>query len=150
MTFKVSISAVDGTVSKAECGNQSQYLINILFKQKVNTLISSQICFYWFFSFLNLCPFYFTTTTLGHLFERLFSFSYHFKIVLWNYHLYSCKYNAIIKQFKLVFNLKQFLLCFPDDCTGGSDQDRSPKKEMQKGKMAVWGGLTNSWEKKRG
>ena len=25
----------------------------------------------------------------------------------------------------------------------------SPKKEMQKSKMAVWGGLTNSCEKKR-
>ena len=25
----------------------------------------------------------------------------------------------------------------------------SPWKEMQKSKMAVWGGLTNSWEKKR-
>ena len=25
----------------------------------------------------------------------------------------------------------------------------SPKKEMQKSKMAVWGGLTNSYEKKR-
>ena len=29
------------------------------------------------------------------------------------------------------------------------DQDHSPKKEMQKSKMAVWGGLTNSCEKKR-
>ena len=25
----------------------------------------------------------------------------------------------------------------------------SPRKAMKKGKMAVWGGLTNSWEKKR-
>ena len=25
----------------------------------------------------------------------------------------------------------------------------SPRKEMQKGKIVVWGGLTNSWEKKR-
>ena len=25
----------------------------------------------------------------------------------------------------------------------------SPRKKMQKGKMVVWGGLTNSWEKKR-
>ena len=24
------------------------------------------------------------------------------------------------------------------------------KKKMQKGKMIIWGGLTNSWEKKRG
>ena len=33
-------------------------------------------------------------------------------------------------------------------CTGGSDQDHSQEKEMQKRKMAVWGGLTNSCEKK--
>ena len=32
---------------------------------------------------------------------------------------------------------------------GGSDQDHPQQKEMQKGKMAVWGGLTNSCEKKR-
>ena len=34
-------------------------------------------------------------------------------------------------------------------CTGSSDQDHSQGKEMQKGKMVVWGGLTNSWVKKR-
>ena len=32
-------------------------------------------------------------------------------------------------------------------CTVGSDQDHPREKEMQKGKMVVWGGL--SWEKKR-
>ena len=32
---------------------------------------------------------------------------------------------------------------------GGSDQNHPQEKEMQKGKMVVWGGLTNSWEKKR-
>ena len=31
-------------------------------------------------------------------------------------------------------------------CTGGSDQDHPQGKEMQKGKMVVRGGLTNSWE----
>ena len=30
------------------------------------------------------------------------------------------------------------------------DQDHPHGKEMQKSKMAVWGGLTNSCEKKRG
>ena len=35
-------------------------------------------------------------------------------------------------------------------CTGGSDQDHSQDKEMQQGKMVVWGGLTNSWEKRIG
>ena len=29
-------------------------------------------------------------------------------------------------------------------CTGGSDQDQLQEKEMQKGKMVVWGGA--SWE----
>ena len=29
------------------------------------------------------------------------------------------------------------------------DQDHPQEKEMQKSKMAVWGGLTNSCEKKR-
>ena len=33
-------------------------------------------------------------------------------------------------------------------CTGGSDQGHPQEKEMQKGKMAVWGGFINSWEKK--
>ena len=34
-------------------------------------------------------------------------------------------------------------------CTEGSDQDQPQEKEMQKGKMVVWGDLTNSYEKKR-
>ena len=34
-----------------------------------------------------------------------------------------------------------------EHCTGGSDQDHP--QEMQKGKMVVWWGLTNSYEKKR-
>ena len=34
-------------------------------------------------------------------------------------------------------------------CTGDRDQDHPQGKEMQKGKMAVWGGLTNSCDKKR-
>ena len=34
-------------------------------------------------------------------------------------------------------------------CTGDRNQDHPQEKEMQKGKMAVWGGLTNSCEKKR-
>ena len=35
------------------------------------------------------------------------------------------------------------------DCTGDRDQHHLQEKEMQKSKMAVWGGLTNSCEKKR-
>ena len=34
-------------------------------------------------------------------------------------------------------------------CTGGSDQYHPQEKEMQKSKMVVWGGLTNSCAKKR-
>src|SRR5574337_1198250 len=35
------------------------------------------------------------------------------------------------------------------NCTEDRDQDHSHGKEMQKSKMAVWGALTNSCEKKR-
>ena len=34
-------------------------------------------------------------------------------------------------------------------CTGDSDQDHPHGIEMPKSKMAVWGGLANSCEKKR-
>ena len=34
-------------------------------------------------------------------------------------------------------------------CTGSSDQDHAQEKEMQKGKLVLWGGLTNSCEEKR-
>ena len=34
-------------------------------------------------------------------------------------------------------------------CPGDRDQDPPQGKEMQKGKMVVWGGLTNSCENKR-
>ena len=34
-------------------------------------------------------------------------------------------------------------------CTVGSDQDHPQEKEIQKGKVVVWGGLTNRWERKR-
>ena len=37
-----------------------------------------------------------------------------------------------------------------DNCTGDRDQDHSHGKEMQKSKLAVWEGVTNSCEKKRG
>ena len=33
-------------------------------------------------------------------------------------------------------------------CTGGRDQNHPQEKGMQKGKIVVWGGLTNSWGKK--
>ena len=33
-------------------------------------------------------------------------------------------------------------------CTRGGDQEYPQEKEMQKGKMVVWRGLTNRWEKR--
>ena len=33
-------------------------------------------------------------------------------------------------------------------CTGSTDQDHPQEKEMQKGIMVVWGGLTNSYERR--
>ena len=34
-------------------------------------------------------------------------------------------------------------------CIGGSDQDHPQEKEMQRGQMALWGGLTNTYEQRR-
>ena len=34
-------------------------------------------------------------------------------------------------------------------CTGGNDQNHPKEKEMQEGRVVVWGGFTNNWEKKR-
>jgi len=34
-------------------------------------------------------------------------------------------------------------------CTGGGNQNYPQEKEIQKGKMVIWGGFTNSQEKKR-
>ena len=34
-------------------------------------------------------------------------------------------------------------------CIGSGDQDHPQEKEMQKGKLVVWEGLTNSWVKRR-
>ena len=34
-------------------------------------------------------------------------------------------------------------------CIGDRNQDHAQEKEMQKRKMAIWGGLTNNYEKKR-
>ena len=36
-----------------------------------------------------------------------------------------------------------------ENWTGGSDQNHPQEKEMEKGKMGLWGGFTNSWEQKR-
>ena len=31
-------------------------------------------------------------------------------------------------------------------CSGAGDQDHPPEKQMQHGKIVIWGGLTNSWK----
>ena len=33
-------------------------------------------------------------------------------------------------------------------CIGGNDQNHPQEEEMQKSKMVIWGGLTNSWERR--
>ena len=33
-------------------------------------------------------------------------------------------------------------------CIGGGNQNHPQGKQMQKGKMVVWGGLTNSWKRR--
>ena len=48
----------------------------------------------------------------------------------------------------LIIMLLLGLCCFCPFCTGGSDQNNLEEKEMQKGKMVVWGDLKNSWENK--
>ena len=46
-------------------------------------------------------------------------------------------------------NAMKIFEVFSMDYTLFRDQDHPHGKEMQKSKMAVWGGLTNSCEKKR-
>ena len=41
-----------------------------------------------------------------------------------------------------------YLKCGQRFITGGSDQKHPQEKEMQKGKMVIWGGFTNSWERR--
>ena len=62
--------------------------------------------------------------------------------------LYNCtvKVTNIFKGLDLIECLKTYGWRF---VTGYRDQDHCHGKEMQKSKMAVWGGLTNSCEKKR-
>ena len=63
---------------------------------------------------------------------------------------YTLEVTNRFKELDLIECLKnygeRFMTLYSDQ--EGSDQDHSQKKEMQKGKMVVWGGLTNSWEKK--
>ena len=53
------------------------------------------------------------------------------------------------KGLDLIYRVPDELWTEVCDITGDRDQDHPHGKEMQKSKMAVWGGLTNSCEKKR-
>ena len=63
----------------------------------------------------------------------------------------------MVIQWKWEIDLRAYLIDrVPDElwtevwhCTGDRDQDHPHGKEMQKSKMAVWGGLKNGCEKKR-
>ena len=63
---------------------------------------------------------------------------------------YTVEMTNRFKGLDLIQCLKNYGWRFMTLKTGGSDQDHPQEKEMQKSKMAVWGGLTNSYEKKRG
>ena len=64
------------------------------------------------------------------------------KFILWAY------INIIVKIYIELDIVQKSLQTL--HCTGDKDQDHPHGKVMQKSKMAVWGGLTNSCEKKRG
>ena len=68
-----------------------------------------------------------------------------------------CQINRTMKEFiniekSLCLSPKPTYRGFHNDPVQGHPkayQDHSQEKEMQKSKMAIWGGLTNSCEKKR-
>ena len=45
---------------------------------------------------------------------------------------------------KIQYGMNELVIAW--HCTGGSDQDHPQEKEIEKGKMVVWGGLKNSWK----
>ena len=49
----------------------------------------------------------------------------------------------------IVVDISANFFSWAHSSAGDRDQDHSHRKEMQKSKMAVWGGLTNRCEKKR-
>ena len=62
---------------------------------------------------------------------------------------YTVEVTNRLKRLDLITGVPEELWMEAHDITGGSDQDHPQKKEMQKGKIVVWGGLTNSCEKTR-
>ena len=63
---------------------------------------------------------------------------------------YTVEVRIRFKGLDLIYRVPDELWTEVCDITGDRDQDHPHGKEMQKSKMAVWGGLTNSCEKKRG
>ena len=61
---------------------------------------------------------------------------------------------SILKEINPEYSLEGLMLklkfLYLATCTGDRDEDHPHGKEMQKSKMTVWGGLTNSCEKNRG
>ena len=63
---------------------------------------------------------------------------------------YTVEVRNIFKELDLIDRVPDELwMEVHDIVTGDRDQDHPQEKEMQKIKMAVWGGFTNSCEKKR-
>ena len=62
---------------------------------------------------------------------------------------YSAEVMNRFKGLDLVDRLPEELWTKVHKTAGGSDQNHPKEKEMQEGKMVVWGGFTNSWGKKR-
>ena len=60
---------------------------------------------------------------------------------------YTVKVTTRFKKLDLVDRMLEGL--WMEVCTGRGDQNHRKEKEMQEGKVIVWGGFTNSWVKKR-
>ena len=63
---------------------------------------------------------------------------------------YTVEVRNRFKGLDLIYRVPDELWNEVHDTTGDRDQDHPHGKERQKSKMTVWGGLTNSCEKKRG
>ena len=63
---------------------------------------------------------------------------------------YTVEVRNRFKGIDLIYRVPDELRTEVCDITGDRDQDHPHGKEMQKSKMALWGGLTNSCEKMRG
>ena len=67
----------------------------------------------------------------------------------WRKYNYTVKVTNIFKGLDLIESAWRTMDGDSWHCTEGRDRHHPQEKEMQKGKMIVWGGLTNSCEKKK-